>query len=98
MPSRPPTHRYTDDPTPKVDLRENSHQRGYDDRWRKFAKWYLQHYPICATKGCGRPAREVDHVIPLTQGGDHCDVTNSQALCKSCHSRKTAMEGMDENE
>jgi 5-methylcytosine-specific restriction enzyme A len=35
------------------------------------------------------PARQVDHIIPLHKGGtDHPD--NLEALCLSCHERKTA--------
>jgi 5-methylcytosine-specific restriction protein A len=46
---------------------------------------------------CGRPGRrlQVDHVIPLTQGGTH-DEGNLQVLCSgpgSCHAAKTATEG-----
>lgn len=33
---------------------------------------------------------EVDHIVPLTDGGSHCDPSNTQSLCKSCHSSKTA--------
>jgi 5-methylcytosine-specific restriction protein A len=34
---------------------------------------------------------EVDHIIPLRQGGKNT-MDNLQGLCKSCHSRKTALE------
>lgn len=44
-------------------------------------------------QGCGRSGwLEVDHIRPLSRGGDHFDLGNLQALCKSCHSRKTARE------
>jgi len=36
-------------------------------------------------------ATEVDHIVPLRAGGTN-DAENLQALCKSCHSRKTAIE------
>jgi 5-methylcytosine-specific restriction protein A len=46
---------------------------------------------------CGRPGRrlQVDHIIPVTQGGTH-DESNLQVLCSgqgSCHAAKTATEG-----
>ncbi|MCH2187426.1 HNH endonuclease [Myxococcota bacterium] len=34
---------------------------------------------------------EVDHIIPLVDGGSH-DMTNLQSLCTPCHKRKTAAE------
>jgi 5-methylcytosine-specific restriction endonuclease McrA len=45
---------------------------------------------VCKT--CDRAANEVDHVTPLRDGGAKYDLENLQALCKSCHSRKTAAE------
>lgn len=47
---------------------------------------------------CGRRARlQVDHVIPVAQGGSHA-LANLQALCSgpgSCHAHKTAVESHD---
>ena len=37
-------------------------------------------------------ATEVDHIVPKSAGGTDA-MDNLQALCKSCHSRKTAKEG-----
>ena len=41
---------------------------------------------------CGRPAREVDHVIPASQGGSDDD-SNLAAICYECHVSKTGREG-----
>jgi len=50
----------------------------------------LNSKPVCQM--CQREAAaEVDHILPLRQGGTN-DANNLQALCKSCHSRKTATE------
>jgi 5-methylcytosine-specific restriction endonuclease McrA len=46
-------------------------------------------HPECAE--CGAPATDVDHVIPLADGGSN-DIGNLQALCHSHHSAKTARE------
>ena len=35
-------------------------------------------------------ATEVDHVLPMADGGAMYDEANLQALCKSHHSQKTA--------
>lgn len=40
---------------------------------------------------CGDIATEVDHIVPLSQGGsDHMD--NRQAICPDCHQAKTQQE------
>ena len=44
----------------------------------------------CA-RHCGRPARHVDHVVPLADGGSN-DAANLQPLCVQCHHAKTARE------
>jgi 5-methylcytosine-specific restriction endonuclease McrA len=36
---------------------------------------------------CGRPAENIDHVIPKTQGGTH-SWTNVVASCRRCNSKK----------
>lgn len=71
--------------------RGNSAQRGYGARWRRLRAWFLKRHPLCQAEGCRRPAEHVDHIIPKRAGGtDHTD--NLQALCASCHSRKTLQE------
>jgi len=59
-------------------------------QWRKIRNIYLRKYPLCIE--CGNQATEVDHIIPVKLGGSNIE-SNLQPLCKSCHSRKTALEG-----
>lgn len=33
---------------------------------------------------------EVDHIVPVAEGGDYFDLLNLQTLCLACHRRKTA--------
>ena len=74
-------------------MRGGAETRGYDARWRKARKVFLQQHPLCAEckqNGKLTPATVVDHIIP--HRGDKqlfWDEANWQPLCKSCHDRKT---------
>ena len=42
---------------------------------------------------CGKAGRlECDHVRPLKASGDPYDLSNLQALCRTCHIQKTRLE------
>lgn len=69
--------------------RPSAYRRGYDAKWQKLSKWFLQQNPWCVL--CGNPADHTDHIIPLSKGGGN-ELTNLQSLCHSCHSKKTVKE------
>jgi 5-methylcytosine-specific restriction protein A len=76
--------------------RGSSAERGYDYRWQRLRKMYLREHPLCVDPdkrhvGQVKVATDVDHIIPKRDGGTD-DESNLQALCKPCHSRKTANE------
>lgn len=72
------------------------------ERWRKLRIIYLRRHPLCKdceAVGMVTPATEVDHITAWRKGGTEArqqellwDWHNLQALCKSCHSRKTMRE------
>lgn len=47
----------------------------------------------CEIRGetCEHEAKEVDHIIPVAEGGTD-EPTNLQAVCRSCHREKTLHE------
>jgi 5-methylcytosine-specific restriction protein A len=65
--------------------------RGYDADWRRRRKEFLRRHPWCEEPGCPYPSEHVDHKVPLAQGGQDAE-SNLQALCRTCHSRKTMRE------
>jgi 5-methylcytosine-specific restriction protein A len=66
----------------------------YDSRfWRdRLRPWQLQHQPLCEhclALGLCTAATQVDHIKPISDGGDARDPDNLQSLCASHHSQKT---------
>ncbi|WP_301171043.1 HNH endonuclease [Brevibacillus nitrificans] len=76
--------------------RGSAAQRGYDARWRKAREAFLRVHPLCIhclKDGKVMAATVVDHIKP--HKGNRIlfwDRSNWQALCASCHSKKTATE------
>lgn len=84
------------------DLREASSRRGYGAAWRRlkakvFASIALNQgwpYALCEAhlkRGERVKASDLDHKVTKARGGTD-DPANLQALCHSCHSKKTAKE------
>ena len=46
----------------------------------------------CQEQGKITPMYVVDHIIPISQGGEPYDWDNLQSLCESCHNAKSAKE------
>ena len=79
--------------------RGSSWARGYDGTWTALRRAFLAEHPLCADiyrLHGERPvlAEEVDHIMPFYGKKDakRLEWDNLQALCKACHSRKTATE------
>ncbi|KUH83492.1 MULTISPECIES: HNH endonuclease signature motif containing protein [unclassified Mycobacterium] len=50
---------------------------------------YRASHPHCEQPGCGRVMHQVDHIVPLAEGGDRYDWSNYQSLCIDHHKQKT---------
>jgi len=74
-----------------------SNDERYNSRqWRKMRYQFLRENPLCVE--CHKSNRVsqstvADHIKPVTSGGEFWDIDNLQALCASCHGRKSAIEG-----
>lgn len=78
--------------------RGNANARGYGHKWRVARAEYLTDNPLCVTchsLGRVQPATVVDHII-AHKGDDKLfwRRSNWQALCVTCHNRKTATHDM----
>lgn len=74
--------------------RINSERNRCEDsrRWRRLRLIYLRANPLCVDCKAHNElvsATEVHHIIDVVRGGSDSE-ENLEALCKSCHSRKTA--------
>ena len=76
--------------------RLSSAVRGYGYAWRKLRDEFINENPLCAhclAHDRVVSAEHVDHIVPIARApGRRLDKTNLQALCASCHARKTAKE------
>lgn len=94
---------YCDAHRPAVHRDYGRARRGFDAErgfyqsaaWRAVRATFLREHPLCGhCQQRGRVVQAVvaDHVRPLKDGGARFDGANLQALCVSCHNRKTASE------
>ena len=72
--------------------------RGYDWKWRKTRGRILERdsglCQLCLEQGLLIPASEVDHIVSRANGGND-DSDNLQAICRSCHKKKTNREKLN---
>ena len=68
-------------------------------RWKATRLYVLSLMPFCVQ--CGKAATDVDHIIPISQiikddlsPEMAYNVSNLQALCHKCHSKKSYTEGL----
>lgn len=59
--------------------------------WKELRARFIAEHPRCAM--CGAKAEIVDHIVPIKDGGPMLDERNLQSLCRSCHGKKSILEG-----
>ena len=73
--------------------RGSAAESGYDHEWRKVRVLALKRdfylCQLCLLVGRTTVALDVDHIIPLTQGGERLNLSNLQSVCRPCHRTKT---------
>jgi 5-methylcytosine-specific restriction protein A len=60
--------------------------------WQKVRRLILNAQPICVhceQNGRYITANTVDHIVPINKGGALFSLDNLQALCSSCHNKKS---------
>ena len=77
---------------------KTAHQRGYGATWRKLRDAALtrdKHLcQPCLERGILTQAKEVDHIAHKATGGTD-SLDNLQAICHTCHKRKTQAEAQE---
>ena len=92
MPFRPPVHptHAREAPAPRP-----SPSRVYDRAWQRLRLSTIADQPLCRfclDEGVMTPTDEIDHIVPVAQRPDlRLDPSNLRGLCKSHHSRHTAL-------
>lgn len=75
--------------------RDPRSKKRYGSEWKRIRNIFIKEHPLCEEcrrNGRVTPAEEVHHILPLGRGGTH-DTNNLMALCKSCHSRISVLDG-----
>ncbi|MBC7201924.1 MAG: HNH endonuclease [Pusillimonas sp.] len=98
MPTKPGTHKAIKRITQRHEVERPNYGQGRGGRpWRRKRErilkrdGYMCQCPEC--KGIKRIAHEVDHVLPISQGGTDDD-SNLQAINRDCHKAKTQAEAL----
>ena len=75
--------------------RDPNINKTYGRAWKRIRDRHIREHPLCEEclkHGIYKPAEEVHHKLPLSQGGTH-EQRNLIALCQPCHSKIHAERG-----
>ena len=87
--------RYCEKHRKLVNKRYNQYERSnvtnikYGRAWKRIRDRYIYEHPFCEkcfAEGKLTAAREVHHILPISQGGTHAP-DNLMSLCQSCHTK-----------
>ena len=81
-------------PKPKWEKRPNSPKRITGRTLQRLRAKLFEEHPLCAEctrQGRVAEAKQRDHIIPLTEGGEDVE-SNVQGLCCACHDMKSEAE------
>jgi len=95
MPIKPEPKKYKLQERKRQDSWSSTNFKYSSLRWMKLRDLYRLKNPLCVEcmkKGTLEPVNIVDHIIPISQGGDAWDWDNLQSLCEHHHNKKTAKE------
>lgn len=76
-------------PRTRCEACRSNHDRIAGKRWKAVRAQVLAGNPKCAVATCGNAATTVDHIIPLTKGGNPYDLANLQPMCRACNGAKS---------
>jgi len=62
----------------------HTYRNGSTRTWRKVRVLILARLNLYVCQLCGRPGSQVDHIVPLAEGGDDAP-GNLRTLCNCCH-------------
>lgn len=90
-------------PTPKKNKLTETTRKSWNStnfkynstEWIKLRNLVRQEEPLCRhckEKGLIQATQVIDHIQPISQGGDAWDRDNLQGLCNKCHHIKTQKE------
>lgn len=74
--------------SPSAARRTRERESPYDATWRRLRDKFYKKNPMCRFcdhDGIDRIGDDVDHIIPIAQGGERLDWSNLQTLCNKHH-------------
>lgn len=74
-------------PKPLSEKRAASKRVYNSTTWQRLRLMHIAGSPLCVE--CGGYGEQVDHIVPISRGGEKFDPANLQTLCASCHASKT---------
>jgi 5-methylcytosine-specific restriction protein A len=80
-------------PKPRASSARAHKDKRYQSRtWRKHRDAFIRCNPLCVE--CGDVASVCDHIVPmrLSPHSDFYALSNHQAMCTTCHARKSSHE------